>query len=458
MSMHAPTLLSRLFSQDARNNWLWKQFVQYARSHVMSVLEAGIVRGELHIEDSEGKRVFGVPNSKRPVVIMRVHNDDLWARIVLSLDMGLSEAYMNCDFDVSSLKDMFDLWLDNRQTLQGLTTLLNTISAYISAFAISALGRQNLSMALQNVVEAYDTSNEFFQCFLSEEMMYSCALWDEPEHGVRGDLTHGFREDDLHNAQIRKIHHILKRARAKPGYRLLEIGTGWGAMAIEAAKIGCTVDTVTLSVQQKAMAEKRAAAAGLSDRVRVHLLDYRQLPEDFKGAFDSFVSCEMAEAVGLRDHATYFKMIDWALKPDRGAAVITATAQPEFRYSTLQPDDFARHYHWPNTFLPNATYFPLAAQQAVPGRLILDSLEDHAPHYPRTLREWGYRFEKNFKGELVENLIAEHPQLRDPRSLEAFRRKWRYMFDYAAAGYAHAYTALNCWTFARPEYPVECCD
>lgn len=70
--------------------------------------------------------------------------------------------------------------------------------------------------------------------------------------------------------------------------------------------------------------------------------------------------------------------------------------------------------------------------------------------YPRTLREWGYRFEKNFKGEVVENLIKEHPQLADPKSLEAFRRKWHYMFEYAAAGYAKAYTALNCWTFARP--------
>ena len=74
----------------------------------------------------------------------------------------------------------------------------------------------------------------------------------------------------------------------------------------------------------------------------------------------------------------------------------------------------------------------------------------HQTDYPRTLREWGYRFEKNFRGEVVENLINEYPQLADAKSLEAFRRKWHYMFEYAAAGYAKAYTALNCWTFARP--------
>ncbi|KAI0727633.1 cyclopropane-fatty-acyl-phospholipid synthase [Fomitopsis betulina] len=458
MSMHTPTLWARLFNQSARSNWIWKQFVSYSRSHVMSVLEAGIKRGQLLIEDHEGKHAFGEAECSRPVT-MTIRCDDVWARVVLSLDMGLSEAYMSGDFDVSSLKDMFDLWIDNRHTLTGLITLLNTITSYMSAFAIFALGKQKPSMALKNVQEAYDTSNEFFQCFLSSEMMYSCAIWSDAEGGIRGDLTaRGSQPDDLHNAQLRKIHHILANARVKPGYRLLEVGTGWGAMAIEAAKLGASVDSVTLSVQQKAVAERRAAEAGVADRVRVHLLDYRELPADFQGQFDSFVSCEMVEAVGLRDHHTYFKVIDWALKPDRGAACITATAMPEFRYTTLQPDDFARHYHWPNTFLPNATYFPMAAQQAVPGRLILHSVEDHAMHYPRTLREWGYRFEENFKGAIVENLIKEHPQLSDPKSLEAFRRKWHYMFEYAAAGYAKAYTALNCWSFARPEYPVDCCD
>jgi len=210
-----------------------------------------------------------------------------------------------------------------------------------------------------------------------------------------------------------------------------------------------------LSTEQKALADERVAEAGLSDRVRVHLLDYRNLPESWHHQFDAFVSCEMVEAVGLQDHPTYFKMIDWALRLDRGAAVITATAQPEFRYTELQPDDFARHYHWANTFLPNATYFPQALQRALPGKLVLARYEDHAPHYPRTLREWRRRFESNFQGTVVEAVVKQHPALADPKSMEAFKRKWIYMFEYAAAGYASAYTALGCWTFARPEYIFE---
>ncbi|OBZ74967.1 Tuberculostearic acid methyltransferase UfaA1 [Grifola frondosa] len=454
MAIHSPTLVSRLFTPGACHGWLWAQFVQYGIAlYVMSALRDGIVRGQLIIEDSHGKHSFGSnePGVKHPLVLMSVSSDSLWARVFLSHDMGLSEAYLNGEFDVSSLKGLFDLWLENRQTLQGLITVFSSFVAFASGLAITILGRQSLSMAVQNVVEAYDTSNELFKCFLSKEMMYSCALWDDAEHGVRGDLTVGSAPDDLHNAQMRKIKHILKKARIAPGHRLLEIGTGWGAMAIEAARQGCTVDTVTLSTQQKLLAEERAAAAGLSDRVRVHLLDYRQLPPSFKGAFDSFVSCEMVEATGLRDHPTYFKVIDWALKPHRSVAVISATTQPEFRYSNFQPDDFGRHYHWANTFLPNATYFPVTAQQAVKGRLVLHSVEDHGPHYPRTLREWARRFEQNFTGDVVAKLIEEQPQLADPHSLEAFRRKWRYMFAYAEAGYARAYSSLNCWTFARPD-------
>jgi cyclopropane-fatty-acyl-phospholipid synthase len=144
--------------------------------------------------------------------------------------------------------------------------------------------------------------------------MYSCALWSDAENGIRGDLTVGPTEGDLEAAQERKIHYVLKQARLRHGDRLLEIGSGWGAMSItvsdlqlcflswslififyQAARMGCTVDTVTLSKEQKAETEIRALEAGVGDRVRVHLCDYRELPSSFEHAFDGFVSCEMIE-------------------------------------------------------------------------------------------------------------------------------------------------------------------
>lgn len=146
-------------------------------------------------------------------------------------------------------------------------------------------------------------------------MTYSCAIWPDALGGVRGDLEGRRSPDDLERAQLHKIHYLLDKARVRPGDRLLEFGSGWGSMAIEvssyvptasaaadgmrgkkAAKLGYTVDTLTLSVQQKNLAEKCIAALGFEDKIRVHLMDYRQLPSDFEGQFDAFVSVEMVEA------------------------------------------------------------------------------------------------------------------------------------------------------------------
>ncbi|PIL24558.1 hypothetical protein GSI_12442 [Ganoderma sinense ZZ0214-1] len=248
---------------------------------------------------------------------------------------------MGGEFEVSSLKNLLNLWLDNRLTMSGLDSTFSAAFTHYSALAINVLGRQNLSNARWNVEVAYNTSNAFYQCFLSKEMMYSCAIWGEEEHGVRGDLTVGPTAGDLEAAQCRKIHNILTKARVHAGDRLLEIGLSWGAMAIEvllpqAALLGCTVDTVTLSREQMEMVVQRSLEAGVSDRVRVHLCDYHDMPASFEHAFDAVVTTEMIEAVGPRYMHQFFQCMDRALKPDKATMVITATSQPEFRYTDYQ--------------------------------------------------------------------------------------------------------------------------
>jgi hypothetical protein len=156
------------------------------------------------------------------------------------------------------------------------------------------------------------------QAFLSSEMMYSCALWDSAEGGIRGDLEPSLPSspsspssstgtlvslsssscDDgaLEGAQARKISHVLSALRLRPGMRLLEFGSGWGALAITAARdYDVEVDSLTLSIEQKQLADERIQAAGLEGRVRVHLMDYRHTPRDWDGCFDAFVSIEMLE-------------------------------------------------------------------------------------------------------------------------------------------------------------------
>lgn len=134
-------------------------------------------------------------------------------------------------------------------------------------------------------------------------MMYSCALWSAAEGGVRGDLDAldagtVAASGDLEAAQLRKIRHVLTQARVFPGARVLEVGSGWGGLAIEAARAyGCIVDSITLSIEQKTLAEERIKEAGMEGRVRVHLMDYREIGnmKEWEGKFDAFVSVEMLE-------------------------------------------------------------------------------------------------------------------------------------------------------------------
>ncbi|EIN09175.1 cyclopropane fatty acid synthase [Punctularia strigosozonata HHB-11173 SS5] len=456
--LHPPTFRSYLVSAGYLKTAALNYLVNYARARVYDTLREGIVKGTLAIVDEDGTTEFGDPDSNGISVTLTVNSPNMWTRVMMSNDLGVSEAYMESDFDVSSLKDLLNLWLDNRHTLTGMHNTVNSLFTYYSALAIKTLGRQNLSNAKWNAEVAYNTSNKFFQSFLSKEMMYSCAIWGDEEGGPRGDLVSGPTPGDLEAAQHRKIMNILGKARLRPGDRLLEIGTGWGAMAINAALMGCTVDTVTLCKEQMAMTQQRAREAGVEDRVRVHLCDYRQLPASFEKQFDAMITCEMIEAVGPRYLPEFFQIMDWALKDDRATMVITATSQPDSRYTDYQPDDFARHYHWPNCHLPSSTSMAVWVQKAVPGKFVFHHLEDHGPHYCRTLREWGRRLEKNFNGEVIQELRERYPQLQTEHDIEAFKRKWMYMFVYAEVGYARAYTSLYCWTFTRTDNVAMVCS
>jgi cyclopropane-fatty-acyl-phospholipid synthase len=136
---------------------------------------------------------------------------------------------------------------------------------------------------------------------------------------------------ELYLAQLRKLHHIIRKARVLPGQRILEIGSGWGAMAILIAHTipGTTIDTITLSVQQQSLAQDRIHAAGLSQRITVHLMDYRNMPPHWEGVFDRVISIEMIEAVGAEFLEKYWNIVDWAMKKRSGVGVVQVITIPE---------------------------------------------------------------------------------------------------------------------------------
>ncbi|KAI1790039.1 S-adenosyl-L-methionine-dependent methyltransferase [Ganoderma leucocontextum] len=431
------------------SQYLWKKVVSLARSTVCAALEQGITKGRVTIAERAGSYTFGDTD---PIVPSRhgylhVHDETFWVRVYVWYDIGFSEAFLNGEFTSPDLKMVLNIYVDNHLTLDALSTIVYAFNSAVEA--VTQRFSHDVLKSVENVA-GYDASNELYRAFLSSEMQYSCPLWGEAEGGVRGDLEGHRRPGDLENAQRRKIETILRKARLRSGDRLLEIGSGWGSVAIAAAQMGCTVDTITLSVEQHTLAIERVNEAGVSERVRVHLMDYRSLPPHFHKAFDACISIEMLEAVGVEWMQTYIRTIDWALKDDRAVVVLSATTYPEGTHRSIQGNDFVRKYHWPNCTLPSATSLANAFQDTLHGQFSLEAIEDIGCHYPRCLREWRRRLDENWSETLLHSLQNRYPALKDEKMLSVFRRRWEYMYVYMEVAYSRVWLSLPIWTFVRP--------
>lgn len=223
----------------------------------------------------------------------------------------------------------------------------------------------------------YDISNEFYRLWLDEEMVYSCAYFRSAD-------------DSLEQAQRAKIDHILTKLRLAPGQRLLDIGCGWGALALRAAqRYGAQVVGITLSRNQYDLARERAAAAGLQDRVEIRLQDYR----DVDGKFDRIVSVGMLEHVGLKNLRGYFAKTHQLLA-DGGVCMnhgITST-DPDSAESPFGGGDFIERYVFPHGELP---HIGLLLKEMTAAGLEAVDVENLRRHYALTARHWSRRFEEN---------------------------------------------------------------
>ncbi len=257
-----------------------------------------------------------------------------------------------------------------------------------------------------------------FAAFLSDDMTYSCPIW-LPKSDLRS------AEETLEEAQETKLQRFIINARIKSTDHVLEIGTGWGSFAMAAVKqTGCSVTSVTLSKEQKELAEKRIAAAGYADNITVLLCDYRALPTPMDGYFDKIVSIEMLEAVGREYLDTYFSCVDRLLKPNGGIAVFQCITMPETRYEAYyKGEDFIRKYIFPGGHLPSVSQLVRSIDKGSNGTLIVDSIENIGGHYAKTLRLWNEKFQENFQARIAPALLEEHEGMTE-RDVDVFRRKW----------------------------------
>lgn len=246
------------------------------------------------------------------------------------------------------------LFILNREDLSNGSTITSTISTNIAGLARAT---NTLSNSRLNIAAHYDISNDMFAAFLSPDMTYSCPIWLPKSSSLSSNET-------LEAAQMRKLDRFINNAHIKAGDHVLEIGTGWGSFAIRAVQTtGCRVTSLTLSTEQKELAEERIRDAGFEDRIEVLLCDYRALPppQNGRGAYDKIISIEMLEAVGKEFLATYFECVNRLLKKDGGIAVFQCITMPETVSSnldlpTLQNECPAWHLvSTPQTLFPHHT-------------------------------------------------------------------------------------------------------
>ena len=401
---------------------------------------AGMRRGRLRLEFPDGQAVvFGGAEEEAagflPVVppalpiarsaVIRVRREVFFRRCALYGDIGFAEAFIDGDWetpDLTAVIAWFILNIETAPTLSGSSRAgsfaLNLLRAVNRAgHQLRANSRAN---ARRNIGRHYDLSNDFFALFLDPTLMYSAAKWSRPR------MT-------LEEAQREKNDALCRKLRLRPSDHVLEIGTGWGGWSIQAARnYGCRVTSLTISRQQYDLARSRVAAAGLADRVRVELRDYR----DFTGQFDKLVSIEMMEAIGHRYLPEFCRVVGRALKPD-GMMALQFITCPDSRYDEFRRGvDFIQKHIFPGSLLLSLNR--VNGLMADAGQFVLHGLEDLGLDYARTLHQW----RDNFRAQLNEVRILGFD--------EPFIRKWNYYLCYCEAAFALRNISVVQAVYTRP--------
>ena len=454
--------------------------VAICKAFVTRFLQSAITRGQLVLKLNDGSELAFGDNSPcggdtHPVKA-RVFDDWFFVKIATEFDLGLARSYMSGQFLVESLDKgeeypwtlrspkgsmnetndvigdpigltrLFLLFVNNRDTgAIGLRsakqhTYANALSN-ASGLALSKIGsfvnylRFKLFMgnserggSLKNIHAHYDLSNDLFRTFLDREtLMYSSAIYDAvaAPPAIVGQPSSGLVfKGSLEEAQWRKLDTLCDRAQIRPGQTLLDIGFGWGGLSLHAAKkYGCKVTGITLSVEQKALAEERVAKEGLGHLINFEVIDYRTFARrsDNRGKFDRVISCEMIEAVGHEHLGEFFWAVEQVLAYD-GVLVMEAITTPEARYETyLRSTDFINTVIFPGGIAPSLHALVDASYKW--STLTLEHIDNIGLHYAETLAEWRRRFNAN------------EVAVRKMGFDNVFMRVWNYYMTYCEAGF-----------------------
>ena len=379
-------------------------FGKLAKSLLLGQLRK-IRDGRLRLIDSGLIETFGAVTEAAPFdVTLRVHDPRFYSDVLFAGTLGSGEAYMNGYWHCDNLTALVRLMVINRHLMNDVDSGWSRLSAPLLNLA-HWFNRNDKNGSRRNIAAHYDLGNRFFELFLDETMAYSCGIFAD-------------KDASLLQASTAKFDAACSKLDLKAGQHLLEIGTGWGGLAIHAAQhYGCRVTSTTISREQYEFAKERVARAGVDDRVTLLLEDYR----DLKGQYDALVSIEMVEAVGHQYLNTYFRRCSELLSPSGAMLLQAITIRDQIYDQARRSVDFIKRFIFPGSFIPSVQVLMKSVAEATDLRLL--HLEDIGPHYARTLKVWRERFQ------------SRHADVRALGYPERFVRMWEFYLCYCEGGF-----------------------
>lgn len=380
--------------------------------------------GRIIVDEGTQTHSFGEAMESGLTAHVIVEDPAFYQAVVFNGSIGAGESYMLQQWRTPDLVALVRVMVLNMAVLEGLENGQGLLKRWINKI-LHLRNKNSVTGSRKNIAAHYDLSNQFFSTFLDPSMMYSSAI---------------FRNEaqTLHEASLNKLTHICERLQLKPGDHLLEIGTGWGSMAIHAAKhYGCKVTTTTISQAQYQHACERVRAEGLEDRIELLLQDYRAL----EGTYDKLVSIEMIEAVGHEYFSTYFAKCSALLKAD-GLMLIQAITISDQRYEASKGTvDFIQRYIFPGGCLPSNS--AIAHHAAKDTDMQIVGFEDITRDYALTLERW----RKSFLDKVTDIQAMGFGT--------DFIRMWDYYLAYCQGGFMERVIHTAQILMAKPEYRLQ---
>lgn len=367
---------------------------------------AALHDGELTLIEWDGTRHrFGKRTSRLDLsVTLHIDHPQLYADAAFGGTVGAGEAYIRGLWRCDDLTGLVRIFVANREVMNGMDSRWALVSRPVLKI-FHFLNRNSKAGSARNISAHYDLGNALYELMLDPTMAYSCGIF-EHENAT------------LEQASIAKFEAICRKLQLQASDRVVEIGTGWGGLAIHAAsKYGCHVTTTTISREQHDYAKEKIARAGLSDRITLLLEDYREL----KGRYDKAISIEMIEAVGANYLDTYLAKCSSLLAPHGAMLLQAITIQDQFYEQARKSVDYIQRFIFPGSFIPSVEAISRSLARATDLKIF--NLEDIGPHYARTLREW----RRNFFDHLPKVRALGYP--------DSFVRLWEFYLCYCEGGY-----------------------